>query len=116
MNILQLRWYAEQIYLDEKEEFEKQRDIAEYIASFWNPESVRKIQEARVSKESRTFQNDNEFEEQLKNREFKNNQYIDAILKIRSQRENPDTNNTDNKEVNYSGIKLPSNLKFLKDY
>jgi hypothetical protein len=91
--------------------------MAEYIASFWNPEAVRQIKSSRDVYDTKNFASDEKFEQQLKEKDFKNNKYVDAIIKLRNQREDVDTNNyQDNKEVNYSGIKLPTNLKFIKDY
>lgn len=113
--MVQLSWYAEQINLDEKEKFEEIRDMLEYLASFWNPEAVKKIKEARASRESHKFATDEEFEKQLMNREFKNNALIEAIQKIRKSK---DTNNQTNDEQSIINLnnRLPKDLKFLKDY
>jgi hypothetical protein len=110
-----LRWYAEQIYIDEKDDFESKRDFVEYMASFWNPEGVNKIKEARASKETHAFAGDQEFERQVLEEEYKNNRYVKAIMDARSSR---DANNQELNEeaLQDSGIKLPTNLKFLKDY
>ena len=40
-------WYQIQLALDEKEEFELQRDLVEHNAMFSNPEGVSKVREAR---------------------------------------------------------------------
>lgn len=40
-------WYAAQFAADEKEQFELLRDIAEYNASFWNPQGVDEVRRAR---------------------------------------------------------------------
>lgn len=112
---MQLLWYAEQIHLDEKEDFESKRDFIEYMASFWNPEAVRKIKEARLSKESHAFADDEEFERQILEREFKNNPYVQAIKKLR-QSENANNQKLNEDSIINTGSYLPKNLKFLKDY
>src|SRR5690606_15644852 len=94
VNLLQLLWYAEQIHLDEKEDFESKRDFIEYMASFWNPEAVRKIKEARLSKESHAFADDEEFERQILKREVKNKPEEQAIKKIKQ------SENANNKKLN----------------
>lgn len=47
MNDFQMLWYQIQISLDEKEDFEFQRDLMEHNAMFSNPEGVSKVREAR---------------------------------------------------------------------
>jgi len=47
MNNPQWLWYAAQFAADDKEQFELLRDIAEYNASFWNPEGVDQVRRAR---------------------------------------------------------------------
>ena len=45
----QLLWYTAQIEVDEKESFELNRNLIEYLASFINPENVQKIKDSRDS-------------------------------------------------------------------
>lgn len=47
MNNPQWLWYAAQLAADDREQFELLRDMAEYNASFWNPEAVDQIRRAR---------------------------------------------------------------------
>jgi len=47
ITISQKLWYMAQFDADDKEQFELFRDIAEYNASFWNPEGVNEIRRAR---------------------------------------------------------------------
>lgn len=60
----ELLWYAENIRLDEKEEFEKERDIAEYGAMFFNPDGVKSVRDGRVDSNDyeEEFNPDEEFE------------------------------------------------------
>lgn len=113
--MIQLKWYAQQIYLDEKESFEEKRDFVEYMASFWNPEGVESIKQARSSMDSHAFADDKSFEEQVVNRDFKNNPYVKAIQKIRES-ENANNKRLNEDELAAGGIKLPTDLRFLKDY
>lgn len=101
--------------MDEKEEFESQRDLIEYLASFWNPEAVHNIKQSRKTQDSHSFANDKEFERQVLDEEYKSNPYIQAIMKLRKSK---DANNQELNEEQLieSSIKLPKNLKFLKDY
>lgn len=113
--MLQLRWYAEQIYLDEKSDFEQKRDFVEYMASFWNPEGVRKIQESRATREQHAFADDQEFERQVVEEDYKNNPYVQAVRKLRAMED------ANNQELNEEPLiktnsYLPKSLKFLKDY
>ena len=112
--MIQLQWYAEQIFIDEKEEFESKRDFIEYLASFSNSKAVQEIKRSRESAKNHKFADNEEFERQITSGDYKNNPYIKAITKIRN---NQDANNSDlrERELLQSGIKLPTNLNFLKD-
>ena len=46
-NYAQMAWYQVQLNLDEEEEFELLRYMAEYNAMFTNPEGVKKARDAR---------------------------------------------------------------------
>jgi len=64
LNDAQLAWYQGQLSLDEFEQFENMRDIAEHNAMFMNPEWVQKIREAREN----TYQTpDEDFEKLVEN-------------------------------------------------
>jgi len=110
-----LQWYAEQIALDNKEDFESKRDFVEYMASFWNSEAVRSIKESRASKEQHNFAKDKEFEEQLVKQDYKNNKYVQAIMELRKKNNTNNSQEGDVTEKNSFGH-LPKDLKFLKDY
>lgn len=47
MSAPQWLWYSAQFAADDKERFELFRDMAEYNASFWNPEGVDQVRRAR---------------------------------------------------------------------
>lgn len=47
INRAQWAWYQVQVLLDEKDEWETLRDVAEHNAFFMNPEMVRKVKEDR---------------------------------------------------------------------
>nr|BDD46265.1 hypothetical protein 97 [bacterium] len=78
----QWHWYNAMIIQDEREAFELQRDIAEYLASFWNAEAVEKMKNIRKSAEAHTFASDEEFDRQVIEEEYKNNKFVQAIQKI----------------------------------
>ena len=50
---------------DEKNKYEYNLDLAEYLASFWNSEAVQKIRNLRDSKDDDRFASDEEFERQI---------------------------------------------------
>jgi hypothetical protein len=62
MNNPQWLWYAAQFAADDKERFELFRDMAEYNASFWNPEGVDQVRRAR---EKAFIVNDKDFARQV---------------------------------------------------
>jgi len=115
--MIQLRWYAEQLFLDEKEDFDAKRDFIEYLASFTNSKAVQEIKRSRESAKDHKFANDEEFERQLLNKDYMDNPYVDAIVKIRKAEAGEDANNPElnERKLRQSGIKLPTNLNFLKD-
>jgi hypothetical protein len=47
MSVPQWLWYSAQFAADDQDQFELLRDIAEYNASFWNPEGVNQVRQAR---------------------------------------------------------------------
>jgi hypothetical protein len=47
LSVPQWLWYSAQFAADDKEQFELLRNMAEYNASFWNPEGVDQIRQAR---------------------------------------------------------------------
>ena len=53
------------------------------MASFWNPESVKKVQEIRKQSELDSEVSDKEFIEMMSQQDYKNNPLIDAIKKIK---------------------------------
>ena len=62
-NTAQLMWYQIQFALDEKENYETLRDVAEHNAMFVNPEGVKQVKESRKN----TFvASDNDFENFVK--------------------------------------------------
>lgn len=75
---------------DEEDEFKILRELEEYNASFSNPKAVRETRESRKKAESHAFADDQEFEQQIINKEYKENKYIKAIQKINDL--NKDTN------------------------
>jgi hypothetical protein len=86
----QWHWYNAMIIQDERDEYERQRDLTEYLASFWNPKAVEKIKETRKSAEYHNFADDEEFDKQLVEGEYRQNKFVRAIQRINEMTE--DTN------------------------
>lgn len=55
----ELLWYAENIRLDELEDYKEKRDIAEYNAMFFNPDGVKEVRKGRDSDNSKENENFN---------------------------------------------------------
>jgi len=87
----QWHWYNAMLIQDDIDSFESEREFTEYLASFWNPEAVGKIQTSRKAAEAHAFASDHEFNRQVVEEEYKANKYVEAIQKINSMK-NPDTN------------------------
>lgn len=95
---------------EEKEQFENNIQLSEYIASFWNHEAVKKIRESRERRKKHAFLSDDKFEESVRNKEFKNNPWLEKILKMRGSNANVRGYNvsSDNK-----ALKSPTDLSYL---
>lgn len=79
---MQWRWYSEMIIEEKKRDSIRERDSMEYLASFWNSEAVSKIREARDRAAEHNFPTDEEFEKQLLDRTYKDNEYLDVAKKL----------------------------------
>jgi hypothetical protein len=84
--------------------------MADYLASFWNPEGVRKVQEIRNSKSLHAFKDDQEFEESIVTGDYKNSPILDAVIKLRKMEQ--DKNYVKNE--NHPKTKLPTDLSSIK--
>ena len=72
-------WYSQMIYQDKKDNYDYMLDLAEYMASFWNAEAVKKVRDARDSAGDERFATDEEFERQILDGSFKNDEIIKTI-------------------------------------
>ncbi len=103
--------YSELIYQDRKYEIDQQTAFTEYLASFWNPEAVKKIQESRASASQHKFKSDQEFEDDILSGKYKENSLLDAIKKIRELEQQNKKQPMSNKHSPKS--KLPTDLSSL---
>ena len=81
INSLQWSWYVEMILEDRERRRDETISIVEYLASFWNPEGVKKIRESRESQEFHSFDSDSDFEDMLKSGAYKDNKIINDLQK-----------------------------------
>lgn len=109
MSTLEVQWYANMIYQDQKAKYDKELSMVEYLASFWNAEAVRKIKDAREEREKHSFMGDEEFEKQLQEESFKDNELIKAIQKINAN----NLNNNDSKNSGSRYLNRPTSIKQL---
>lgn len=100
------------VYKDKKTELDNITSLVEYLASFWNPEAVKKIQEIRQNASQHKFKSDNEFEEEVISGDYKNNPLLQAIQKIRENEKSLQQNYNTSKRGLRS--KLPTDLSVIQ--
>tara|TARA_A100001011_G_C14259295_1_gene821614 strand:+ start:1422 stop:1808 length:387 start_codon:yes stop_codon:yes gene_type:complete len=76
---IQMSWYALMIAEEDKRKFEYERNMLEYMASFWNAEAVTKIRDDRNKLESSNFLDDEEFDKFVQSGDFKKHPVLDKI-------------------------------------
>ena len=90
----QMAWYSLMIAQEKEREVERTISFLDYHASFSNYEGVKRAKEARESQKEDAIKEAEEFIEEAKNNNFKNNPLIEAIKKIRESNkaaEKPDS-------------------------
>jgi hypothetical protein len=101
------------IYQDHKNQLDNQRILVEYLASFWNPEAVKKIQESRNNSSKHKFKENAEFEEHILSGEYKNNPLLDVVKKLKEMDVKKDIKSSlSNKRGRLKG-KLPTDLSTI---
>lgn len=105
----QWTWYAAMIAKDEEEEYNKDISITEYLASFWNAEAVQKIKAMRDSKSDQRFASDEEFEKQILENSFKDDEFLKSVI---GDEEN--TNSNDNIRRGIREARIPKDLSSLR--
>ena len=102
------------IAIEDKREFERNLQFTEYLASFWNYEAVKKIQEKRDKRGQHNFMSDEEFEKSILNEDFKNNPWIDKLKKIREYDANLEGNDIRTRMKRGARmVKAPTDLSYL---
>ncbi len=91
---------------DYEREFEKTLSFLDYHAAFENYEGVVKSKEIRESQKPDAIKAAEEFEEEAKTNEFKNNPLIDAIRKLREA-----AGKNQNEDSMFSSINLNKLIK-----
>lgn len=102
------------IYQDRKLELDNQLAITEYLASFWNPEAVKKIQETRSNSAKHKFKEDQEFEEYVLSGNYKHNPLLDAVQKIKQLEMDKNIKVPQSNNRGSSKSKLPTNLSSIR--
>ena len=88
INQAQYAWYALMIMQDKEKEFERTLSLVDYHASFWNSEGVKKVKEYRESQTEEAIKEADDFVKNLNKDDIKNNPIIDALKKIRQDKNN----------------------------
>lgn len=96
---------------DEKDSFDLNIDLIEYLASYWNAEAVKKVKDSRINPEDQGFASDVDFEEQILSGSFKENDIVKAI-KDKYKNTNLHNNNMSSKERTR---RLPKDLSGIRD-
>lgn len=105
INPAQWRWYAHMFLAEEEQEFRRNLDLVEYLASFWNSEAVRTIKKNRDRKENQVV------DEKLKHEIISGNYKEDPLLKaIQKMRENANLKSTDIDTPEIKRVKAPVDL------
>lgn len=107
-----MSWYAEMILKEKRIEYDRNLDMVEYLASFWNSEAVNKIRESREANKQHAFKGDAEFEQSIIDGEFKKDELIKAIQRINSSNNNS-ADNDGQSGYHRKGMKKPTNLQDL---
>ena len=95
---------------DENEEYERNRSMIEYLASFWNAEAVQKVIDSRESKNNDRFASDKEFEKQILSNSFKDNELLNSLFKDGEE----NTNSNDNIRRGFRETRLPKDLSSMR--
>ena len=110
INEQQWAWYAEMIIADKANDQKSKMNYIEYLASFWNYEAVKSIQDARSADERHTFASDQEFDDQVKTGAYKDNEFLDAVKALK-EITNFNTNDSSNSSDRF---RVPRNLSSLR--
>ncbi len=111
MSDIQSAWYMTMLIEEEKRDFERDRNLVEYMASFWNAEAVIKIKEQRDRIESEEFLGDEEFKEFVESGDFKNHPILDKLREKYST-----TNlNADSKRRSARDVRLPEDKSSIRN-
>ncbi len=111
MNTAQWSWFGNMVSIEEKREYETQLQFTEYMASFWNYEAVKKVREGRDRRKQHAFLSDQDFEESVKQEDFKKNPWIDRLVKMRKSTANLEGYNDLKRKREL--IKSPTDLSYL---
>lgn len=87
LNINQILFYSGLVFQDKKEEFENNRDLLEYLASFIDPKAVEEIKRKRGSTSDHSVSKE-DFDAQLKDKSF----LSEDILRVIGQNKHTNLN------------------------
>jgi hypothetical protein len=94
---------------DERDQYDYDLSLTEYLASFWNAEAVKQIRDSRESRNDPRFMGDEEFENQILSGAFKDDHIVQSI-----KEKYKNTNLSDNERARDGrSVRLPKNLAGL---
>lgn len=99
---------------EDRKEFERNLELVEYLASFWNHKAVEQIRENRDSRKKHRFMSDEEFEQSVMDEDFKKNPWIERLRKIRGYNANLEGNDIRTRTKRRAKmVKAPTDLSYL---
>lgn len=101
---IQMSWYAMMIVQDKERETERTISYLDYHASFSNYEGVKKAKEYREAQKEEVVKEAEEFIEEARKNDFKNNPLIDAIKRIRESTNKPVDSETALQSINLNKL------------
>ncbi len=104
------------LFIDEKKKNDRSLYLTEYLASFWNPDAVRKVKETRERASEHKFADDKEFEEQVISGSFRDNPYVKAIQKMNEEELANNNGISNRRRDKFNKFKIPTDLSNLSRF
>ena len=110
----QWSWYAQMTYEEDKDKYEYNLDLVEYLASFWNSEAVRKVRDSRETRGDERFATDEEFERQILEGDFKLEESDELIKAIKDRYKNTNLDDSNrNRSRDARSTRMPKDMSKL---
>ena len=108
-------WYAQSLAAEREDDFKYNMSMAEYLASFWNAEAVQNIRSQREMREDERFATDEQFEQQIKERDFLESDKLIQSIKDKYKNTNLESNDKERDRIVRSPKDMTNLFKIIKD-